>query len=190
LLEEACNGEGVQLMGIPPEESPAAGPVSDRQWHVGVDGQTFGPADKAALSQWAAEGRLPPHAQVVAVGEQQWVPVSSVAELRDLPFAAPPHPWGAPPPTVDQVAPCPLCAGEVTNTAPSYGIFFGMMEKTILPRLRCARCGTSFRIDDLPEPARSTVARSKRRALIIWVCLNAVALVLIAFLLYRFGFIG
>ncbi len=177
-------------MGIPPAESPVPSPASDKQWHVAVDGQVFGPADKATLSQWAAEGRVPPHAQVVAVGEQQWLPVSSVAELRDLPFTAPPRPWGAPPPPVDQVAPCPLCAGPITNTSPSYGLIFGVMEKSILPRLRCTRCGASFRIDDLPEPTRSTLARTKRRALVTWLCLAMSAGLLIVFLLYRFGFIG
>jgi hypothetical protein len=178
-------------MGTPPGDGSKPDVASNKQWHVAVDGQAFGPADKATLSQWAAQGRLPPHAQVVAVGEQQWVPVSAVAELSDLPFAAPPRPWGAPPPTVDQVAPCPSCAGPVTNTSPSYGLFFGVMEKSILPRLRCARCGASWRIDDLPEPARSTIARSKRRALIIWVCLVIPALGLfVALLLYQFGIIG
>lgn len=178
-------------MGVPPAESCPPGPALDRQWHVAVGGQTFGPADKSTLSRWAAEGRLPPHAQVVAVGEQQWVPVSSVAELRDLPFAAPPRPWGAPPPTVDQIAPCPSCAGPVTNTSPPYGLFFGVMEKSILPRLRCARCGASWRIDDLPEPARSTIARSKRRVLIIWLCLVIPGTgLLVVLLLYRLGIIG
>ncbi len=152
---------------------------SARQWHVAVAGNVFGPADRALLEQWAANGRIPADAQVMEVGADAWVPLSSVGDLSGLPIPTPlpgPPVSAAPPPTVDEIAPCPHCGGPIANITPSYGMLFGVMEKRILPKLRCARCQATVPIDELPEPARAEIIRSKRSGIVIWICIVSVAL--------------
>ncbi len=184
-------------MGRPPPGDPAAGvsPGAGRHWYVGVGGQVFGPADKAALAQWAAEGRLPASAQVMPVGEQQWTRIGSVPELRDLQLPPAAHPPGLPPPQLsrrpDQLAPCPRCGGSVVNVAPAYGLLFGVLEKTIIPRLRCAHCDTPVALAELPQPARSRIVRSKRVALTVWLAiLVPVTGLLVWWLLTRLALLG
>ena len=79
----------------------------------------------------------------------------------------------------------------MANVAPAYGLLFGVLEKTILPKLRCARCGASVTLAELPHPARSQLIRSKRLALIGWfaIALPATAL-LVWWLLSRFAGLG
>jgi len=157
-----------------------------QQWYVSVGGQVFGPADKATLAQWARDGRVPPHAQVAAAGPQTWTPLAAVPELRELVNSTRSIHTGAPlPPKGDRVATCPHCAGAVTNEAPSYGVFFGVFEKSILPRLRCSQCRASLNIEQLPEPGRSQVRGTRNRTLAVWIAIVGVCLPLLGYLLWR-----
>jgi hypothetical protein len=162
-------------------------PEPQAQWYVNVGGRVFGPADKATLAQWAREGRVPPHAQVAPPGSQAWTPLAAVPELRDLVDTRRSIHTGAPlPPKGDPVGSCPFCAGAVTNEAPSYGFMFGVMEKSILPRLRCTQCGASLKIEQLPEPGQSKVRQTRNRTLAVWIAIVVVCLPVLGYLLWRF----
>jgi hypothetical protein len=144
------------------------------RWYVAIRGEAYGPADKATLVQWAAEGRLTAGTDVCPEGEQAWRPLNSVAELRDLPLAAPPAPsQPAYYPTVhvppqNRLGSCPTCTGPVSNVAPAYGWPWGLFQRSLRPEFRCAQCGRPMPFEELPPGAQDKVARDVRRGTIWW----------------------
>jgi hypothetical protein len=158
--------EGVEF---PAEDSPA-----EAQWYVAIGSEVYGPAAKATLAQWAVEGRVIPGAHVLRVGDQEWVPIHTVAELSDIRLTAPPPP--APPAYAPMRAPvpqrrlcsCPHCGGPVQNVAPAYGWPYGLFQRSLKPEFRCAQCGRKIEFEELTPVAQAQVSRGVRMGTIAW----------------------
>ncbi len=81
--------------GATPGAQPATGanppPLPDPAvYHVGIDGQTTGPFNRARLTELAANGTLTAESLVWKQGMQNWQPAGTMNELSQLFSAQPP----------------------------------------------------------------------------------------------------
>jgi hypothetical protein len=173
-------------MGDPPS------PQDSRQqiWYVAIGDQVYGPGDRTALAQWAAEGRVPPSAFVLASGTRTWRPLADVPELAELPVLAPPLPpedaWPASPlaeaqpPQFAPVGPtCPYCRGALVIVSPRPPRL-GSRDAFLDVRLECTECGVSTAYEDLPDEARTYVRRSAHMNACFWSVVMLIALLCLA----------
>ncbi|MGO8746509.1 MAG: GYF domain-containing protein [Thermoguttaceae bacterium] len=85
-----------------------------RQWYIWLDDQRLGPVPSASLRRCAAEGKIGPGTLICPVGEQEWVPASSVQGLFTYsaaplpPVASPSLPYS--PPSESNVSDTGTCA--------------------------------------------------------------------------------
>ena len=155
-------------------EFPAQGAAAEVQWYVAVGTEVYGPANKATLAQWAAEGRIIPGAQALRVGDQHWLPFHSMAELAGIPLAPPPAPtspaYAQPPSGIPQrrLCACPFCEGPVNNVAPVYGWPWGFFQRSLKPEYRCGQCGRQIQFEQLSPTAQAQMSRFVKAGSIGW----------------------
>jgi len=89
-MGNAMNTGGV---GHAPAAAAAPPPLPTAKWHVGLNGQTSGPHDAAALSGLVSSGQMSGDTLVWCDGMSGWTKASDVGELGSLfPSAPPPLP--------------------------------------------------------------------------------------------------
>jgi membrane protease subunit (stomatin/prohibitin family) len=100
-----ANQMGQAMSGgqAPPQASSAPPPPpggANVEFHVSVNGQSYGPYDMNAFSQHVQAGQITAESMVWKQGMGNWMPAGQVAELANLfgPPSPPPAPGGSAPP--------------------------------------------------------------------------------------------
>lgn len=110
----------------PQSPIPSAPPHPlDSQWHLHVDGQTYGPYSGHQMGEFAKEGRINGATQVLLVGSEKWL--HAAEEPRLAPIFKATHATPAAPPI--SAAPGATVV-QVTNTispTPAYALIDGEM---------------------------------------------------------------
>ena len=81
-MPQQPGGGGVSM---PPMPNMTGSPVAALfKYHVGVNGQPYGPFEPTILEQMLREGRIQPTSQVWREGWGNWMPMNQVSELQGL----------------------------------------------------------------------------------------------------------
>lgn len=116
----------IETPGGPGDNPITSGPIApgataapphplDREWHLFVEGQTYGPYSGRVIAEFANEGRINANTQVFRVGGEQWSRASADPALAAL-FKKPSPPL--PPPAKIEAAQGATVV-NVTNTIAS-----------------------------------------------------------------------
>jgi len=82
-MSDEVTKDGGRTQIVPVEALPQAPPHPlDSQWHVYLDGQTYGPFSGHQLKDFVRDGRVTATTDVVRLGASEWLPASNDPALR------------------------------------------------------------------------------------------------------------
>lgn len=109
------------------------------EWYYSYDGETVeGPVTLDELKQLAADGMLPTHTSVAAVGDNEWSPLQSA--LSPQPAGPPPLPPALPSAPTESSTP----AGSTPTAQPGIAVRFGTWFSGLETKGKLAVVGTAL----------------------------------------------